>query len=205
VRTLVLLTLSLCAGRARAETPEAALWGWVTAHAAELAKVKSAGDPVTDPLAERLRAIHPSLVFELALPHKGPHELVISADGDRAAFPAVQRVVAAAPKIAGWKVTAFRPRAPSAAVEFQGVRLDPRTVRFLAMPPREGKVSIAIFAPGPIAPRTQHAVYLLLDAVLGEYDVETRLAGIEIVDDKRALPQARPLAELASVVDALKR
>jgi hypothetical protein len=43
-------------------------------------------------------------------------------------------------------------------------------------------------------------VYLLLDGLLGEYDVETRLAAIEIVDAPPP-PNALPFEKLAAIVD----
>jgi hypothetical protein len=46
--------------------------------------------------------------------------------------------------------------------------------------------------------------YLFLDAIIGEYDVETKLAGIEFVDAS-AFPgrQRIPLRDLSIVVDKL--
>ncbi|WP_163868730.1 hypothetical protein [Myxococcus eversor] len=49
------------------------------------------------------------------------------------------------------------------------------------------------------------AVYLMLDDTLGEYDVETKIGGI----DFKALPESpeesglRPLPELATVIDGI--
>jgi hypothetical protein len=46
--------------------------------------------------------------------------------------------------------------------------------------------------------------YLLLDATVGEYDVETKIAGIEFVDSLSSSERRRrPLRELPDVVDSL--
>jgi hypothetical protein len=72
------------------------------------------------------------------------------------------------------------------------------------------KVDVTLFLPGLTEDSdTNHTSlktigYLFLDATLGEYLVETKLAGIEFVDGA-AFPNRRrlPLPELRTVVDRL--
>jgi hypothetical protein len=62
-----------------------------------------------DELAAQLHRIDPQLTFETRVA-TSEHELIVSADGIWSAFPTVERLVAGAPPIPGWKITAFRPR-----------------------------------------------------------------------------------------------
>ena len=50
-------------------------------------------------------------------------------------------------------------------------------------------------------PAVKSGVFLLLDSQLGEYDVETKLGEIQILDGKTAPKEARPFSELAALVD----
>jgi hypothetical protein len=120
-------------------------------------------------------------------------------------FPTVQRLVAAAPKIPGWKVTAFRPRADGVTLEMNNIKLSASTM-MVQIRDRGEKLDIVVHLSGGLVAdqQTKQAVYLLLDALLGEYDVETRVAGIDIVTG--APPKtAVPLVKLRDVVDAKKK
>ena len=179
-------------------------WKWFVAHTKELEKIKRGDEPIADQLHLELQKVNPTLTFEMQTQER-PYELIVSADGIIDAFPAVQRLVAAAPKVKGWKIIAFRPRKDGIdKIQVAGRNYKLSELSFLTVGKPERKVDVAIFAPGE-DDATRMAVYLFLDTILGEYDVETRLAGIEIVDAKRAPAGARPIKELVKVVDALPR
>ena len=85
-----------------------AFWEHFVAHADELARIESADDPVYDAMFEKLQAIDEGLFFQFAT--GDPHDLVITAEGDSELFPLVEQIVAAAPSVAGWTVTALKPK-----------------------------------------------------------------------------------------------
>jgi hypothetical protein len=121
----------------------------------------------------------------------------------------VKRLVGAAPAIAGWKVVAFRQRKAASlqVVLDDGTKLGPEAVTFRASPPADGKVDVYLFVPGAgatVTDKQKQLVLLLLDSLLGEYDTETRVAGLTVAPAASAPPDARPLPELVKVVDALK-
>jgi hypothetical protein len=186
---------------------DAAFWKWFVAHKDEVAAVKRADEPIADELAAQLRKIDKDVTFELAVATKD-RELIVSAGGIRSAFPAVKRLVAAAPTIEGWTIIAFRPRkVADFTVELgDGTSLAPAALTFRALGAAKGKVGIAIYVEGanPVSQQTKTAVYLLLDAALGELDVETRLGEIDI-KPAPAPAGARPFRELPKVVDEATR
>jgi hypothetical protein len=100
---------------------------------------------------------------------------------------------------------AFRPRKSMSELELGGgkiVKVADLRFRTLAPPAPGAKLDVAIYGPGPVDDPMKTAVFLLLDSALGEYDVETRLGEIQILDGKQAPADARPFSQLAALVDA---
>jgi hypothetical protein len=190
-----------------ATSTEAAFWSWFDAHQAEVAKVERADEPIADDLARELHKVDRELTFELGV-NASPHELIISADGIQRVFPAVKRLVAAAPAIPGWKVIAFKPRHEGAlGIQMgDGTKLSRDDLTFKVVGTEAGKLDVVLYVKPvrTVSDSTKRAVYLQLDSVLGEYDVETKLAGIEIEPGAAAPQDARPLRDLPAVVDATK-
>ena len=188
-------------------TPETAFWKWFGAHATEIGMIASGKEPIAAELAGELHKIDAGLTFAIGNT-KGEHELVVSADGKMAVFPAVKRLVAAAPVIAGWKITAFRPRqSTDMALELgDGTHLSSSDLSFRVLGTNDRKVDIELYVKGPktITDSVGQVVFLLLDQTLGEYDVETYLGGIEMKPGTEAPTNALPLTQLPKTVDCMK-
>jgi hypothetical protein len=192
---------------ALAGSPEAQFWSWFAQNAPRVATIKTGHEPIAGELAAQLNRVDGDLTWEVGVTQE-PKELVISASGIQSAFPVVKRLVAAAPPISGWKIVAFRPRRKAnLVIDFGDYRLDPAKAWFKASP-RRGKLDIQVFVPDyRDSEAVKQAAFLLLDGLLGEYDVETRIAAIEIqgVPANPMTAGLRPVAELPTAVDALKR
>jgi hypothetical protein len=185
--------------------PDRAFWNWFVEHAAELA--------TTEPMVDAMNRVQREL-------DKGHHEiyaelgrdgderlLVLTADGIKDVFPAVQRLFAARPSVKRWKIVAFRPRdttRPMFTLDMDGHKLDPATVRYVTHRNHE-KLDIQLFIPGYVDKDETMAklAYLALDHTAGEYDVETKLAGIELLPADHAPSSARALEQLPAELDAL--
>jgi len=131
---------------------------------------------------------------------------VISAGGIKAGFPAVTALLAASPKFERWQVTAFRPRRDgSFIITLSDKQIDPKDVQFNLH--TVGKViGICVFIPGysDDDPDFKTAGYLLLDAALGEYDVETKIGPIKIRSPETQTEGERyPFSELPAKFDQL--
>ena len=187
-------------------TPESNFWRWFDAHAAQVATMQRADEPIADELAAALHEVDPRLTFELGVRTR-PHELIISADGLRVLFPTVKKLVAAAPSLPGWRIIAFRPRQSIGTIELgSGLRLSSDAVLYDVLPTtRPGqRTDLALYVPGVGGAddaAVKQAVYLLLDAALGEYDVETKIGKIDWHPATARTTTARPLNGLAAVVD----
>jgi hypothetical protein len=165
-----------------------------------------AGEESAAELSETIRRVHPDLEFDIGPPEAGRREIVISAGGIRDAFPAVEALARAAPALSRWNVVRYRQRrSVSGTVTFQGLALSPENVRFEIAADGPGS-GIVLFMPGYT--RQEHSRYLalaliMIDALLGEYDVEMKLGSIVIehLGPERG-SRAMTLEHLAGVFDA---
>ena len=141
------------------------------------------GDGGAAELTEFIGRVHRDLEFDIGPLVGGRREIIISAGGIREAFPSVEALARAAPPLTRWNVVAYRRRhAVSETVTFQGLSLSPENVRFEFSPGGPGE-GIVLYMPGYT--REEHSRYLalallMLDALLGEYDVEMKLGSIMI-------------------------
>jgi hypothetical protein len=192
--------LGLFVGRAQA-SPETDFWKWFERNESALFDFERDQEKT---LASAMQKVHPQLAFEFGPKQGSRREFVISADGRRDAFPAVESLFRSAPKLPKWQFIKFRPRREPMDIGYGGVtvRADAVTVAI----ERDGsKAGITVFVPGytKAAHETYMGVaFLFLDQALGEFDVETRVGFIEVL---APMPKsdARPLRELPQAFDAL--
>lgn len=131
---------------------------------------------------------------------------MISAGGLKRSFPVVLVVVNAAPPLERWRWIAFRPRREfSGVVQFRGKRVVSDDVQFTLLD--NGRTAgIKLFIPGFKESDSdwKQIGYLLLDEMLGEYDVESRLSLIKMLPTDTKSPGDRhPLRELPGLFDQL--
>ena len=179
----------------------ATFWKWFTDHATELHKTTDLR-VVMESISAELEKVYPGVFAEIG---KAGDELmlVISADGIKKLFPQVQEVYAARPTVPGWKIVAFRQRDAGFAIEMDGKKIEPKTVKFVGTP-SEGKLDIAVYLPGfkKDDEEMKKIGFIILDHMIGEYDMETKIGVIDF--GETAPPAAKSLTELPAMVDAIK-
>ena len=188
-------------------TPEQDFWVWFENSQETLFNFQKDQERIFDPLGTQLHIVNPNLTFEFAPIEDGRREFTISADGIKAAFPAVESLYAAAPPLPRWKILKFRQRREPTDISFKGVRASARSVLVVVDPGVE-KSNLTVFVPGySVAQRNTYMsiVFLMLDQALGEFDVETRVGKIEVADASQATEKAGGLDTLPATFDALYR
>jgi len=155
--------------------------------------------PAQTELERRLHTVNKGLVWEMGVDKvSGARELTISADGDKSLFPVVRDLVAAAPKIDGWRILALRqPKGVHIAL-LNGVEVDPGKVRFVCQV-EDQLAHLRLFIPdfkGKDDEARGGACFILLDSLIGEYLVETAVGGIEFEAIEAAPKGSLPLTEL---------
>lgn len=205
-RVLALVSLLFVVGCKKDVAPDVAFWSWVRAHAAELKTIRTGQEPIVNELSAELKKASPGLVFELGVGTE-PFEFIISADGIRDRFEAVKKLTSTAGEIPGVKVIAFRPRKAIDGFEMQfgELSLAADAVKFEAMW-ADGTVNLDLYVDGLTdanRPQFEKAGYVLLDAAIGEYDMETKVGGIEF-HPAPAPEGSMPLTALPTIIDAKK-
>lgn len=191
----------------RKKTPEERFWNWFTLNSRRLFRFETNQEQIFDELSEQLAKLSETLCFELGPVQNGRREFIISADGDKAAFPAVRALVAAAPSYSEWVIIPFRP--PKNLDDYPGVVFGDVTLSvddvWFSYQTEEAVIHLDLYIRGYRAENERElggAAYLLLDSALGEYAVETYVGGIA----RHALPAdpadhgLRPLREITDIV-----
>jgi len=208
MRFALLLALAFVAGfaffRGSKSTPEQNFWTWFKDNENDVFDFEKNRERTFDRLAAEMHKVNPSLTFEFGPKENGHREFVISADGIKEAFPAVESLYAAAPTLPRWKFIKFRPRRKPFDVSYAGVSVKARSVK-VRVDPQGQTADITVFIPGYTAAERQAytgIAFLFLDQALGEHDVETRVGKISV----EAAPEAGntySLESLPAVFDSL--
>ncbi|MGG1220931.1 hypothetical protein ABE236_26225 [Priestia endophytica] len=160
-------------------------------------------------LASKLSRYHPDLVFEFNVEmDKGRREFIISADGIISAFPAVTRLVEAAPPLVlkKFNVIAFRQRQiDEQEVHFEDISLNTKDVFFTyTEDTRMNRLDLVMHIRG-YNQRNEHfigAAFILLDSLIGEYDVGTKIGEITF-EPYQEQEDIQLISSLASLVDKM--
>lgn len=154
-------------------------------------------------LSYKLCEIHPDISFEFSsILEDKRREFVITANGMHAAFPYVKKLVDQAPHMDDWKIIAFRQRKPGFEyVTIGNFKLDATSIHF-EYDLQPDKVDVILFIDGYNGePIYRNAIFLILDRLLGEYDVETKLGEINFENENHMPDTALVLVDLAMIID----
>ena len=185
-------------------TPEQEFWRWFQKNETNLFNFETNQEVVFDHLGAQMRKIQESLTFEFGPVTNGKREFVISADGIKIAFPAVERLYASAPKLDRWIFIKFRPRRTPMDIEYSGVKAKVDDV-YCTVEPDRGKAGITVFFRGYEAEQDKiykGIAFLMLDQALGEYDVETKVGFIEVKPfSANSTLEKKPIKDATKVFD----
>lgn len=190
------------------ETKEARFWRWFAEHEAQLYDLEKDRDRVFNLVGTALSKVQRDLTFEFSGIRKdsGVREFVVSADGIRSAFPAVEKLVAVAPAFPRWRVVAFRQ--PSKLDGKQTLTMDGIEIQMddvlVAIEPQADLYGLTVYLPEfreTPGRSFEKAAYILLDMALGEYAVETRIGTIEIAGPSPFASNLIPLTELSRYIE----
>jgi hypothetical protein len=189
-----------------AASPAVVFWQWFTANEARLFAHEKHQATIFAELSRELHKVDRYLTFAFSGECRGKREFVVSGEGIREAFPVVIELVKAAPSLPRWDIVAFRPRTGASTITYNGVALACDEVSFVAVT-RGAKVDLRLFLPTRVFDerRTHLALgFLMLDNLLGEHDVATKVGAIEVCETATVgAAQPRPIGDLPALVDGL--
>lgn len=190
------------------DTKEQVFWRWFEANQDDVFHFEKHREIVFARLSHALNNVDSNLTFQLSpILQNGTREFVISAGGIQAAFPSVEALYAAAPKLPKWTIVKFRQRqTPLRDVKFAGRKVKSADVHYAIFKDEDPKkIGVMIFLDGYTAKEAamwEPIGFRFLDEALGEYDVETYVGEIKFLSrNSRYFGEARPLSELPAKFD----
>lgn len=180
-------------------------WNWFSSVSTHYFEIDKSVDVQKDLLAlkARLAEINESLTFEIGpVRDDGRRELVISADGIKAAFPQVIDLVHAAPEFEHWTIFAFRqPKKEITELHYGPLRVSYTDIYFRAIPDGD-KLAVELHIRNyEECEWWNGAMFILLDNVIGEYQTEMRLGHLSRVKlHEGEISNLLPLVALAGVI-----
>lgn len=208
-----MLSLLFVGGSFAKASNEAVFWQWFVENQSRFEHFERDQDALLDELTNAIHTYRQDLVFEVgAKKERDVRKLIISADGIKELFAAVSTLVAAAPKLEGWRIIAFRPRMENYAaysVKYGGRTFDPKKFWFHARI-NHGRFEVIFYHPSYRNEDRQLMIagsYILLDMALGEYDVVTGISQLDhqlLPEDPKA-ERLKPFSEFRSVFDDFKK
>lgn len=194
----------------RRKPPAEAFWNWFAKNSDALLAATDGNAAICRQLGAQIRKVYPGLTWELGPPDQQPRQFVISADGIREVAFAVEQLADAAPSLPGWRLVRFRPRVPDVngfSIEMNNTKLAVEDIDFRLVPDPP-LLGIDLYIPGldtaPDPKPLQHAAFLLLDIVLGEYDMIATVGEINFhdFDAPSNTNDRQPMTELRATFDA---
>ena len=182
-------------------------WNWFHEHVSEIANLLDAGksDALAHAFRPQIDRLHPDLDWEVGPGKSKGYMLTISSKSNRKLRQETERIVASAPQDLDWEFYAsIQPRAPHREVKVrhqgQTLRINTEGWRFFSEEdPGRGKIHIVIVDKQlPLLPKEAafHAVFIMLDALLGEDIVEQWIGAIEVGKADDSYETLRPIQEL---------
>lgn len=207
---LLLFTLSLTYGYASCTdsslTKEATFWNWFTENEDNIIGILDDQSFATT-LKAKMEEYYPVLTFELGPAEEGKYNFYISCDGLREGLPYVELLGTAAPELPKWNIIKYKqPHTTVKDIMIDGLRLGPKDIEVFYQVTGK-KVNIDLFIIGFVEndDRFTHLSFLLLDALLGEYAMMTKVGDISFNSNNsvQASIETIPFLELKNVVNSL--
>ncbi|MED4255812.1 hypothetical protein P4689_24765 [Priestia megaterium] len=183
-------------------------WSWFEKNSEDYFQLDENNyDLLFNKLGLQLSKYHKDLTFEFSVEiNQGKREFIISAEGMVSAFPAVIKLVEEAPRLEKFNIVAFRQRQNSEQeIYFEDIVLNTKDIFFTY---REDKqmncLDIVIYIKGYTEENDQFigAAFIMLDSLIGEYDVGVKLGEINF-EPYQGEKEAQSILNLVSLVDKL--
>jgi hypothetical protein len=209
--TVILIVAFLPLALFAENSKEQTFWRWFESNQDDLFHFEKDKESIFDRLAAELGKVHSDLTFEFGPVMKdGTREFIISAGGIVSAFPNVEALHSAAPKLQKWKILKYRQRhLPLHTLEFGERRIKADDIHYAIFKDEDPKkIGIIVFLKDYPEDKEDAALkqigYLFLDQALGEYDVEIHVGAIVFQNRKsKYYKQASPFSRLPSQFDQL--
>ncbi|MDO1445587.1 hypothetical protein Q0590_04970 [Rhodocytophaga aerolata] len=197
--------LWICSCSKTREEKIAAFWQWFDTNKEQYANLTQEDQAAKlSILIDKLHDIDSELSVEIA---SEIQEIVISAEGDTSRFALVEEIVSKAPALEEWDVTAFRqPRMEDFTLQYEEITLTPSELYFLPVEDND-QLDIIVYGLGFSQykyTKLAHYGMIMLDKVMGEYNVATKVRYYDFKDlaEAKNSEELIPLSELNDYIEA---
>jgi hypothetical protein len=178
------------------------LWQWFSSNCRRF-EAEEPDQEAYRQLGSLIKDIDRGLTYEIA--RGETWELAISADGAPELISTVQDVVSHAPKVNGWSIVAFRqPSMEPPLITAFDQELTSENVFFSIDETRDGVCDLTLYMPGIDDENYRHMAHcamLLMESMIGELAVMTRIGEIEYESAEDLPKEAKPLSNLKHSVE----
>jgi len=163
---------------------------------------------IFDGLSDKIKSIDDNLVYAFSPVKEGEvKEFVISADGLKESFPQVIKLIDAAPTHPNWNFLAFRqPNTGDDLILSMGDLEIGYNDIYYRYAEQESNLHLELnIRDFDQSEFQQNAIYILLDSLIGEYDVAMEIDSIDwVILDKNNITKFYPFVELRKLIKSRK-
>ena len=185
---------------------ESIFWTWFTQNENKIIGILDDRSFATT-LKAKMEEYYPVLTFELGPAEEGKYNFYISCDGLREGLPYVELLGTAAPELPKWNIIKYKqPHKEVTDIMIDGLQLGPKEIT-VSYTVSIKWIDLKLFIDGfnEKDDRYNHISFLLLDALLGEYAMMTKVGAITFHSSGSVQPSKEiiPFLELKTIVDSL--
>jgi hypothetical protein len=183
---------------------EKQFWDWFKKNEAKYFFLNQINDDnkrerLLDDFLDHLHIYCDQLFFEVGGYPNEKQDLIITAEGDTDFFDKVESLVNQAPQLEYWNVIAFKQAMKDSTTEYNGIKLDPKTMWFIPLSNKASpKIGLRIYIDNYNPTNEEDfltATGLVLDNILGEKLNALNIGYIETVN-LDSVPEKEDLIEL---------
>lgn len=184
--------------------PEGRFWQWLEDSKDFLIKAYEEKNYtlVTNSIGLRLEEIDSGLDFEFGKDEDGNYDLIFSACGSRKLIDRVIELYKTSPTWEGWRFTAFKPRAAESTLHFQDKQYSGDSVYYGSVYADDLTHITIFFSDFTNEEEFFPVAFMMLDMLLGEYDVMTCVGEIYI-DQLPENPESQGLRLISNLVEEI--
>jgi hypothetical protein len=182
-------------------------WAWFHENEKNFFNIVKSHDDIAgkflNKLGPKLAALKEDLAVLTGMCDVNTVELVVTADGNIKNIAYVEELIAAAPKIDGWKFTALKPalQIEDVSIHMADMEFSEKNLFFYAnvLPTYPDEIDISIVHMDMTtenAEQVKHGTYIFLDNYLGELDFVCNIDNVRIIAASKAEQELIPMAKL---------
>lgn len=194
---------------------EKRFWKWFTKNNSKFLFINEVEpdikEQLLDEFLQELHRVNSGLYFQIGgHPDNKKVELIISAEGVREFFPAVELLIAEAPELDNWEFIAFKPAQGTGFVtEFAGRKFDPDKIDFIPLENHNDPSLVGVRVIFPDFSEQERDVFIggtyqVIDTIIGERATTLEIDYLDITVTPNDISE-QPTLKLAQLAEYISK